>query len=247
MNIFESKDIDFIMTVTDSTIILKPKEPLRNYEYNRLKPYMESMHSHWRERFGGFVFYTDFLKMSEEQKHKEQTSFFRTPDELASVMVDLLGELPDRVRLLEPSAGDGSLLNALPKDRQYDLTVIEPDESCVAKLKKQGYSPLKQDFVYVAENLLELGQTFDYILMNPPFAGRRDIMHTMLAYRLLSPGGTMVAIVSENAMYYKDYETEKFNKWISEVGAVIHPTKEGSFYESGTMIDVVILEIHKPV
>ena len=53
--------------------------------------------------------------------------------------------------------------------------------------------------------------------------------------------------MSENAMYYKDYETEKFNKWISEVGAVIHPTKEGSFYESGTMIDVVILEIHKPV
>lgn len=247
MSSFESSTgIDFTLTVIDSAILLKPKEALRHYQYDRLKPLIEAMGGHWRERFGSFVFYTDYLTASEERKHKEKTSFFSTPREIADIMVSMLGELPDRVRLLEPSAGTGSLLEALPKDRHYELTVVETDETRVQYLKSRGYSPLKQDFVYVAEHLLELGQTFDYVLMNPPFAGRRDIQHTMLAYRLLAPGGKLVAIVSENAMYYKDYETEKFKKWLLEVNAIIHPVREGAFYESGTMIDVVILEVEKP-
>ena len=67
----------------------------------------------------------------------------------------------------------------------------------------------------------------------------------MKAYDLLKDGGRLVAIVSENSLYYKNRYSALFSRWLKDVNAYIEHVSTGSFKESGTMVDTVIVVINK--
>src|SRR5262249_10806030 len=115
---------------------------------------------------------------------------FPTPPELADHMVEL-ADIRAGQTILEPSAGTGALLEALPrKPLACGLTLVEMNRSLCDGLTAKGYHSICADFL---ECNGELG-TFDRVVMNPPFANGQDITHIQHALAKLKPGGRLVAL-----------------------------------------------------
>lgn len=113
---------------------------------------------------------------------------FQTPPELAARLVALVGT---PARALEPSAGLGRLLDALPP---CETVAIEKAPQCAGELFQQdrpGVKILQRDFLTVTP--AEIGQ-FDAVAMNPPFHMRDDIRHILHAVEFLRPGGKLAAL-----------------------------------------------------
>lgn len=120
---------------------------------------------------------------------------FPTPAHVAARMVEL-ADVQDWHRVMEPSAGTGAILRALPDALKTGTGVyaVEIDPRLAAGLR----SAFDQITITPADFLtLEPShwlQKFDRILMNPPFANAADVAHILHARRFLAPGGHLVAI-----------------------------------------------------
>jgi phospholipid N-methyltransferase len=115
-------------------------------------------------------------------------NLFPTPPEVARRVVELADIQPGQ-RVLEPSAGTGSLLEALP---DTPTVAVEINGQLAEALQRRftGAEVHRGDFLTMNG---ELG-TFDRIVMNPPFDHGSDIEHVRHAYAKLKPGGRLVAI-----------------------------------------------------
>lgn len=117
-------------------------------------------------------------------------NLFPTPDSLAKRLVALLA-LSGRERVLEPSAGFGSLLRHIPETCETVAVEIAPE--CAGELFR-GFPDarlLQRDFLTV--HPAELG-AFDAVAMNPPFHMRADLRHVEHALEFLKPGGLLAGI-----------------------------------------------------
>lgn len=161
--------------------------------------------------------------------------FYPTPPELAMYLVELADiEYGDLV--LEPSAGDGSILKAIwNRNGICKVTAIEINESHRSKCE-----PLC-DELYIQNFLTFIYPWWDKIIMNPPFFHSQDVAHILHAYSLLSEWGTLVAIASSsiNTRQGSLYDD------LRELNPEIIELPEGSFKESGTMVNTIIIKIRK--
>lgn len=234
----------------DQFLVLKPSSLLTDAEYDRVKPLIEKMGGHWREKVKGFIFYTDASHMKNHTQRKEELQFFPTPKKVVDRMLELSGivDVPigSKPRVLEPSAGTGNIIDAI-RYKHPSLYIVEPDEENVNTLVNKGYWMVEQTtFEYFhRKQHKKLKNYMDYVLMNPPFSESRDVLHTMLAYDFLKPGGTLVAILSENALYYENEHSKKFREWLKDKDAYIEEVPFGAFKESGTTVDTVMIKIVK--
>ncbi len=156
-------------------------------------------------------FYGDVLPDAEEEGVKPSAStavskdlqFYWTPRDVIDRALDFAGISHPRHyhgnapvhRVLEPSCGDGRILDVL---RDYGCQSLgfeyHPVRSADARAK--GHS-------VVTANFLEQVPTadFDFVVMNPPFYGRHYIKHVEHALKFLKPGGTLVSILPATAHY----------------------------------------------
>lgn len=81
--------------------------------------------------------------------------------------------------------------------------------------------------------------------MNPPFGQERDLRHIMIAYNLLAPGGTLVALAAKNCLYYDRHTTHSVNLFLESHGAIIEDVPYGTFKESNTNVDVSLIRMRK--
>lgn len=72
---------------------------------------------------------------------------------------------------------------------------------------------------------------YDRILMNPPFGDRRDAEHVRNAYKLLNPGGRIVAIMGEGVFFGQDKKAQEFREWLESVGGTSEKLEEGTFLD----------------
>ena len=240
----------YSISFKDKMLVLSPVRELSDEEYDRIKPIVEEMGGHWREKLKGFVIPSDKSHREVYTQRNEDIQFFPTPNTLAKRMVELSGiqnwSSSDYPRVLEPSAGTGNLLDALPKCVNPSMYIVEPDAENAETLIRKGYWMVnKLTFEEFSKRCKKLRKTMDFVIMNPPFSKSRDVIHTMMAYEFLKEGGTLVAIVSENAMYYENEHSESFRKWLKDVDAYIEEIPYGSFRESGTTVDTVIIKVTK--
>lgn len=117
---------------------------------------------------------------------------FPTPPALAARMVEL-AEIEPGHRVLEPSAGTGNLLKAIPA-HAFKVAVevngtLAQNLNWIGAAGEFGLTIVNRDFME-AENL----GSFDRVVMNPPFEKAQDIEHIRRALALLKPGGRLVAI-----------------------------------------------------
>ncbi|WP_420140126.1 DUF4942 domain-containing protein [Sphingomonas sp.] len=190
-------------------------------------------------------FYGEVLPDAEEEDVKPSAStavskdlqFYWTPPEVVDAALEFAGVPnpanysrygagPPCCRVLEPSCGDGRILDAV-RARGHRALGIEYHPGRAAEAKAKGHNVLTGNF-------LEQPATpdFDYVVMNPPFYGRHYAKHVRHAEKFLKPGGTLVSILPATAHY--DHGELK-GEW--------RDLPVGSFSAAGTNVPTGLLRI----
>jgi 16S rRNA G1207 methylase RsmC len=86
---------------------------------------------------------------------------------------------------------------------------------------------------------------FDFVAMNPPFSRQQDIDHTLHAFGMLAPGGTLVGIVSESAMFRSTAKSNRFRDLVTQFGET-EKLPADAFKESGTMVQTRMVMLRRP-
>ena len=159
---------------------------------------------------------------------------FPTPPALAERMVEEADILPGH-SVLEPSAGTGAILAALPNVRPFgSVTAVEINATLAASLEQVADETICGDFLEQNGNL----GTFDRILMNPPFENGADIKHIQHAMKMLKPGGRLVAICANGPRQQTTLKplAENSGGWYEDLPA-------GTFASQGTNVNTALLLI----
>ncbi len=188
-------------------------------------------------------FYGEVLPDAEEENAKPQTStavskdlqFYWSPKEVIDRALgvagiykrdDYSGREARAHRVLEPSCGDGRILDELRACGCRPFG-IEVHAGRAAEARAKGHSVMTGNFLEQPAR-----PEFDFVVMNPPFYGRHYVKHVRHALKFLKPGGTLVSILPATAHY--DHQ-ELQGQWTD--------LPVGSFSEAGTNVPTGILKM----
>lgn len=196
---------------------------------------------------------TDFETMRQQLnagvKVVTASQLFATPYRLAGRMMDFV-EMPTSYtpRLLEPSAGTGRLLEALPgvlpfpgqRQTLCEVVAIELNGELAQHLSNSGLAQkvIHGDFLELSES--ELG-TFDRVVMNPPFENAVDIKHIKKAASLLNAGGVLVAICANGPR-----QQDALKGWAESSGGYWEQLPVDAFAAEGTNVRTAMLVYRAP-
>lgn len=201
----------------------------------------------WNRSKQGFIFpedpnkYLDKIIDGNKPNIKKEFQFFGTPEGLAADMVNELPVILPTMTILEPSAGQGSIIKEILREcptaniSAYELMDLNRD---ILKDKFPTVKLLGKDF-------LECENKFDLIVANPPFNKHQDIIHIRKMFDCLKPNGTIVTLSSRHWCMASHKIDKEFKQWLDELGADQIEIEHGAFKESGTMTSSVMLIIRK--
>lgn len=177
---------------------------------------------------------------------KDIEQFYPTPKELID---ELLAPVDEQYvyTVLEPSAGNGDLLEGLKSRRfeYYDPKIycIEVNKTRQNTLKGKEYSVIWDDFM-----TFDSMMRFSFILMNPPFVN--GDMHLLKAIDLCENGGQIACILNAETIKNPYTETrKKLAKVLDEQEKVTIRYKTGAFAgaDRKTNVEVALIYIKKKV
>lgn len=230
-------------------IVFLPSVQLDRKLYQEVAKVLEGIGGKWDKKMQGFLFKTDPTELlaaiadGEKKNLKKEFQFFATPYNLAKELVGYLGYITEKDTILEPSAGQGAIIQAI-----NEACTVVPD--CY-ELMEQNIIVLKQrkdiSFNLVGKDFLQEnnGKKYTNIVANPPFSKDQDIIHVREMYSRLTNGGILVSIMSESWCNPSNKRQQEFNTWLTTLGAYIIDVEPGTFKESGTMVGAKIVVIVK--
>lgn len=192
-------------------------------------------------------FYGDVLPDAEDDDAERRTGtavakdlqFYWSPPAVVDRALDFAGiSGPDsyshgrpmpEYRVLEPSCGDGRILDELAA-RNCSTLGFEVDAGRAAASRAKGHAVITGNFLEQ-----EPEPAFDKVVMNPPFCGRHYVKHVRHALRFLKPGGTLVSILPATAQY--DH---------GEIKGEWRDLPVASFAEAGTNVPTGLLRVIAP-
>lgn len=141
-------------------------------------------------------------------------AFFATSQEDAARMVEL-AEYPEDddgftdLITLEPSAGEGHIVKCVPWTPGCTAIEFNHHRAEALRAEFQGWEVEEADFLK-----WEPEHTFHRILMNPPFNDRVEAYHVIHAWRMLQPGGILVAILPDGWFTRDDMKATIFRDFL---------------------------------
>jgi len=166
--------------------------------------------------------------------------YFPTPPEVIARMIDHAGNL-DGLDVIEPSAGDGAILDAIRADFPgAKLMACERQFSLREILQLKGYEVAGDDCTQWQPPHL-----VDRVMMNPPFENGQDAAHVRLAHSWLRSGGRLVAIMSPGPFFRSNAKSAAFREWFDAMGGEKYDLPANSFKASGTGVAAVLVVIDK--
>lgn len=154
--------------------------------------------------------------------------------------LSFIGSGGDPVRTLEPSCGEGALINALnafgdSEGRKFDIDAYELDNLNVIVCEGAGIKVEQADFLKV-----EPVPVYDFVLMNPPFNGEEFIKHIQHAQKFLSESGTLISVVPTG--WLMPGRSSKAGRWLLEQAQLSSGSAlaEPDWFEKGTFAGVQI-------
>jgi len=194
---------------------------------------------------------------------KQARQAYYTPDALAKELVSVAfngkknyyGDTDGSYNtVLEPSAGGGSLVRELLRSKCLHVTAIENDPEAIGLLnllsdrvnvhEEAKMSVDGRDFFDVTP--ASYPELFSRVVMNPPFSNAQEVEHVLHAWEFVKPGGRLVAIMSKAVEYRDTGRYKVFSEFLQCNGGEIRSIKSGSFKESGTNVETVMVIIDKP-
>lgn len=199
--------------------------------------------------------------------------FYATPDAVADT---LLRDLHlDGKRILEPSAGEGSICRAVlrdlgakcreqherwrmwgsrdgkpaPEQPRIAITAVEVHPDRADALRRIQHVGRVVEANFLSWPPVE-GRLFDVVLMNPPFYGTHWMRHIRHAFDHLAPGGVLRAVLPITARIGESKDHLAFRRWAERHrhkwnGRQWRDLPAESFAASGTRINTTILEVWK--
>ena len=243
-------------------VVIPPVRQLSKKAYADYKKAMLSIEGEWQPTKGCFHFpfhvqlpklMRQAVKTGEMPRRVQYYQEFFTPDILAEKMACLVNEAmyaratqPERVSVLEPSAGKGALVNAvLGFHAPWEWNV------CACEIQSINADAIPRDHrVRVVEgDFLEQvspvyagsqndGCAYDAVLMNPPFAGNAWLNHIEHAIKFMGPNSVLVAVVPCTATLPKlTFIKDKSNVHIT-------PAPQFEFVGTGIKVSILTIGIH---
>jgi hypothetical protein len=229
------------VTTKDSMCFL-PDMRLDRKQYKAVNDVLENMGGKWNKKGKCHIFPedpTDKLEqvlLSGEIVQPKKYGYFPTPPDLAKKLIDLAG-IETGMTVLEPSAGQGGIADFILTNCFIDCVELLPEN---AKVLGKRYKTLCTDFLSV-----DPSELYDRVVMNPPFEKQADIDHVVHAWKCVKHGGKLVSIMSSGVMFRENRKTVEFRRLVDEYG-YFERLPEGSFKESGTMVNTCIVVMDKP-
>lgn len=146
--------------------------------------------------------------------------FFPTPLDVAEAMAEWV---PDCSKVLEPSAGIGSLADVLKRDG-HEVHCIERMYPLRDVLAAKGYPLVGEDFLET-----EPSCHYDAVVMNPPYEKLQDADHIMHAWKFLRTGGRLIALMSPGAFHQETAKAKSFRAWFQAYGLSCEDLPDGAF------------------
>lgn len=219
--------------------------------YVEIDKALQALGGKWNRRLEGHVFQEDPSELLRQVcdnggylDRRKALQFYETPAELAARMVQL-ADLKDGAEVLEPSAGHGAILRALPTNRGILVDAMEIDP-----LKIPVLEALQAERRHTLINVLELDfletlpvPTYDCVLMNPPFTRGQDAQHIRHACGFLRPGGRLVAVASAGVLVHENRAAVDFRAFLVSHGGTVERLPEHTFRSSGTDASTVLIQV----
>lgn len=226
-------------------LVMPPMERADYQESNRI---LETLSGKWQRGSKSHVFTSDptatIAKIVERGAYLDprDLGFFPTPSTLVNAMVEAAGLKPG-MRVLEPSAGNGAIAKAaIEAVGKGCVDCLEYYPGHIAQLETiAGDSNVfEKDFLKQTPS-----ETYDVVLMNPPFSRGQDMMHVQHAWKFVKPGGTLVAIMATGWQTNQNAAAAEFRKFVQGVSDhVVTPQERGIFDD--TDVATVMLVLQKP-
>lgn len=166
----------------------------------------------------------DQIEMTGFVPELKSHQYYPTPEALAIKAVDLAG-IEDGHKCLEPSAGTGGLAQFMPMKQTQ---CVEVSKLFCVSLENKGFLTDNSDFLKWGH-----GESFDRIVMNPPFNKGRALAHLTHAKSLLSADGKIVAILPSSMMGKEPFPSMK-HTW--------HGPYQDQFSGTGVSVGILVLE-----
>jgi phospholipid N-methyltransferase len=190
--------------------------------------------------------YIDRLMGGESVSIKKEFQYFGTPERLADRLVEL-ADIQQSDRVLEPSAGQGAIVNAIyrnnpNRNKQIDCCeLMDVNRGILEKI--EGVNIIADDFLSLQNMVWTI--YYDKIIANPPFNKNQDIDHIRKMYQVCKHGGRIVTIAGNSWRFGSQKKQVEFREWLDSIGAVVEDVEAGTFKESGTNIATCIIVIDK--
>lgn len=238
-------------SIIDNTIYL-PDIQLDRKSYLTVNKHLENLGGKWNRKAKGHVFdddpsdsFENMLLTGETTDFKKEFQFFETPLDLAQKIISM-AEINKEVNILEPSAGRGALLKGID-NLPYGSMIfaVEINSKNCKVLIDQGFGIVINDDFLSVDLKEHCEDSFDRVLMNPPFTKQLDVDHILHAYSLLQEGGILVSVVSESPFFRENKKSIVFREFLDSNDAEVIINPEGAFKASGTMVRTRLIKIVK--
>jgi len=214
--------------------------------YTKVNEVLELAGGKWNRKAKAHIFEGDALDAIEqiiltgEITKPQDFGFFPSPKPVVDRLIEL-AEIEQGMIILEPSAGTGNIVKAL-HEAGAKVDAIEILEANIDALKNQGLATLIGigDFLETPS-----AAVYDRVVMNPPFAKQADIKHVLHALKFVKQGGLLASVMSASVLFRDNKLTSDFRDVVYQSGGLIEELPEGSFKQSGTMVNTVIVKIYK--
>jgi len=244
----EIEDILKQSIIVENTLKL-PNIVLHRKTYLNVKKEIEKIGGKWKGgKVSAFIFSESPKNLLNEILNgkkinlKKDFQFFETPLNICEKLVDLADLSDDNLTILEPSAGQGAIIECLKKilpNNIINYYELMPQNLKILQKKNLNINYLGDDF------LKHKNQKFDRIIANPPFTKNQDIIHFMKMYESLNKNGILICITSTSWKNRKQKKQIDFQNFLNKNNAKIIEIPGGNFKSSGTNIATLIVKIVK--
>ncbi len=247
-NLFNTLKNDLEIDTIERTVSVIPQ--LKPKDYAQVKSILNRLGGEWVTQQQQFQF-TKCPKsliqrvLSVGSRQLNKFHFYPTPEEIFNYItrftpLSFFGASEKKIRVLEPSCGEGSLIRQLQafgelEERQFDIDGYDIDPLNVIFCQEAGLNVQQADFLNI-----EPVEEYDLVLMNPPFNGDEFIKHIEHAQKFLKPNGLLISIVP--TQWIKTFEGKANRLWLLEQAQIDSTSDldENNFFEPGTFKGVSI-------
>jgi len=166
-----------------------------------------------------------------------------TSKEVSDIMYrKIINEFSYTDRVLEPSAGEGNLIDYISNNIVFDtpIDVIELNQEKANKLLEKGYNLIGRDYMNT-----NLENTYDIIIACPPFKDDANLEHIQKMYKDLAYLGTAITLCNTKWIYDNTAKAIEFREFLQTIQHSITMLPDNSYIEKGKTVPTIIIKIIK--